>query len=78
MFKWLFQELLINLNLMRNNELVKFLNFLILKKYPALLQYIKNKVRIEEAKLKDKEAQEKTKNGETIPHVTPYTKLDLD
>ena len=71
MFKWLFQELLINLNLMRNNELVKFLNFLILKKNPALLQYIKNKVRIEEAKLKDKEAQDRTNNGVTIPHVPP-------
>ena len=27
LFRWLFQELLINLNLLRNNELIKFLNY---------------------------------------------------
>jgi len=27
LFKWIFQEVLINLNLLRNNELVKFLNY---------------------------------------------------
>jgi hypothetical protein len=37
--------MLINLNLMRNNEIVKFLNFQILKKNPSLLFYIKHKIR---------------------------------
>lgn len=38
--------MLINLNLMRNNELVKFLNYQILKKTPQLLAYIKHKLNL--------------------------------
>jgi hypothetical protein len=44
LFRWLFQELLLNLNLLRNNELVKFLNYQILKKNPQLLGYIKSRI----------------------------------
>lgn len=45
LFRWLFQELLINLNLMRNNELVKYLNYQVLRRHPQLLAYIKGKVK---------------------------------
>ena len=45
LFRWLFQELLINLNLLRNNEVIKFLNYQILKKNPGLLAFIKNKIK---------------------------------
>jgi hypothetical protein len=34
LYRWLFQEVLLNLNLLRNNELVKYLNYQILKKHP--------------------------------------------
>ena len=44
LFRWLFQEVLLNLNLLRNNELVKFLNYQILRKNPSLLAYVKSKI----------------------------------
>jgi len=51
LFKWLFQEMLINLNLLRNNELVKYLNQRIILKHPVLLSYIADQLKVEEDNL---------------------------
>ena len=47
LYRWLFQEVLLNLSLLRNSELVKYLNYLILKKHPQLLAYVKNKLKLQ-------------------------------
>ena len=46
LFRWLFQELLLNLNLLRNNDLIRYLNYQILRKSPQLLAYIKNRIKL--------------------------------
>ncbi len=34
------------MNLLRNHDLIKYLNYQILRKHPQLLGYIKNKIKI--------------------------------
>ena len=54
LYKWLFQETLITLtspNLMRNNELTRYLNNVILLNNPDLLAFISEKHKINEAQL---------------------------
>jgi len=48
LFKWLFQEMLICLNLEKNSQLVRYLNFLIISKHEPLRAYLLHRIKTED------------------------------